>query len=314
MGRSIHLINGLIPPLDLFDERLIDLPPGGELHVTVPIQDYKLLIFLKAEHRLKMPGFPDLTIHSGDALLQPYRGLQVYQALKPRAKSLLHVCRVIYDLPMLDPATPPPAPRRFALQKAETNFTAFVRCYLGDLYHLPGFLTPKRLDIIKEIREAIEAGSPGCRFRITGHLYHLTLEAAQEIHRFAPSDQLPEAQSKAMITVQKVKAYLLENYAHPLTLEDIAWNVRMSREHLSRIFKEVTGQTVFDYLTLLRIEAAKSHLFDLNVLIHEVATKCGFTSATLFGRTFKRLVGVTPLEYRRRQLGESRFHPSIRTS
>jgi len=312
MGRGIHTTERLISPLLSVDERLIDLPPEGELHVTPAHQQHKLIIFLEGAHILTCRNHPPVTVRAGDALIHPRRNLQIYKSLSPKLSSRIHVVRIAMDVPMLrarlSPTEKPVFPR---LKYAETQMRAFVRTYFNDCYHLSGFLTPHRLETVGRIRTEIENQRPGYKLLVSSLCFDLIVESARLVHGISSkegADPLP----KAPIAVNLAKEYLIENFSKSLSLDKIAWEVRLSREHLARIFHQCTGTTVFEYLTTLRIEAAKTLLSDPKWMIHQVGEKCGFSSPTLFGRTFKRLVGATPLEYRKRQLEDVRFHITVR--
>ncbi|MBE3571712.1 MAG: PocR ligand-binding domain-containing protein [Moorella humiferrea] len=99
--------------------------------------------------------------------------------------------------------------------------------------------------------------------------------------------------------VEKVVAYINAHYRESISLEDIAAIVGLSPAHLSRLFKREMGRTVIEYLTLVRIEAAKRMLREGKTL-EEVAAATGFSEVTYFSRVFKRETGVTPGTYRSR--------------
>ncbi|HZT41702.1 MAG TPA: AraC family transcriptional regulator [Chthonomonadaceae bacterium] len=100
----------------------------------------------------------------------------------------------------------------------------------------------------------------------------------------------------------RVEAYLLSHYHRPLTLQDIARAVGCSRAHLCRRFHEATGQTPFQCLKALRMEAAK-RLLRSEVPIGRVAEMVGFDDPLYFSRVFSSHIGESPRTYR------SRFHP-----
>lgn len=307
MGRSIHSVEGLIPPLLLVDERLVDIPPGGKLHVQNEF--FKMLVFLKADHEMFMAGRPVLAVHDGDVLVQPFNALQIYKSHNPKKASKMHILRLLFQLPMLPQNGARKKSKSVRPRGVEAQFTAFVENYLDNVYHLSKWLTPRHVEVINRLRLEVESKPPGYRFRIGGICMDLIVETVRAIHA-VQSQATGDSPTKAMITVQRTKEFMIENLSRQLSLEDIAWHVRLSREHLARIFREITGQTVFEYLTFLRIEAAKNHLYDTSFLVHEIAERTGFTSASLFGRVFKRMVGMTPQGYRNRRMGEVRYESS----
>ena len=82
-------------------------------------------------------------------------------------------------------------------------------------------------------------------------------------------------------------------------LAALARECGVSVRHFSRLFRNTTGQTLGDYAARLRVERAKALLAESRLLIKEVAFRCGFESAAAFSAAFRRMVGVTPRQFRR---------------
>ncbi len=100
-------------------------------------------------------------------------------------------------------------------------------------------------------------------------------------------------------TTENILAYIAENVAQPLTLEHLAQKAALSPFYFTRVFKKETGYTPHEYLIIARINAAKYYLKTSVLPIKEVSINCGFSSESTFCTTFKRVVGTTPLMYRR---------------
>jgi len=83
------------------------------------------------------------------------------------------------------------------------------------------------------------------------------------------------------------------------TLEQLAGEVALSRAAFAKRFKERVGQTMFEYLTILRMQRAQTLLRDTTLPLYEVATRVGYDSDLAFAKAFKRLVGTTPTRYRK---------------
>ncbi len=91
--------------------------------------------------------------------------------------------------------------------------------------------------------------------------------------------------------------YINTHYMEPLTLEHVADVACFSKYHFSRLFKQYTGSTFYDYLTLRRIRRAEELLSASGYPIIDVALASGFSSIATFNRTFKKLKKCTPTEY-----------------
>jgi len=93
--------------------------------------------------------------------------------------------------------------------------------------------------------------------------------------------------------------YLHNYYQEKVTLEKLANAVHLHPNYLCALFKEHTGERIFEYLTRIRIDSAAAILRKENVPVSKLAEKTGFTSESLFYQKFKQLMGVSPKTYRR---------------
>ena len=99
--------------------------------------------------------------------------------------------------------------------------------------------------------------------------------------------------------VKAALAYMKEHCTEQhLSLGEVADHVYVSQWHLSKLLNRETGQSFFDLLGSLRIGKAKELLENSSMRIHEIAEATGFSDVAHFSRSFKRIVGCTPGEYR----------------
>jgi len=87
------------------------------------------------------------------------------------------------------------------------------------------------------------------------------------------------------------------------TLEGLAHEAAMSRSAYAARFKELVGQTMFEYLTAVRMQRAQALLRESAASLTEIAGRVGYTSRLAFSKAFKRLTGITPSRYRRQARG-----------
>ncbi len=102
------------------------------------------------------------------------------------------------------------------------------------------------------------------------------------------------------ITIKKVVDYIHQNYNRDINLEEVAEAVYFSPCYLSRVFKQMLKVNFIDYLTQIRLEKAKMFLKDTNYSISDIGKKVGYQDPKYFSTLFKKNVGCTPSEYRRR--------------
>lgn len=99
--------------------------------------------------------------------------------------------------------------------------------------------------------------------------------------------------------VSEAIRYIAGHYSEPgLSVRAIARALDLSEGHLSRLFKEKTGYTMKNYLTLYRMGIAEDLLSDCRSRVYETAKQVGYQDVAYFSNTFKRVVGVSPTEYR----------------
>lgn len=95
--------------------------------------------------------------------------------------------------------------------------------------------------------------------------------------------------------VQQVISYLDKNYMEEITMEVLQAELHINKSYLSKLFKKVTGTTIFNYLYELRIKKAKMlFLMDKEITVTEVAFQVGFKHLSHFSRLFKQHTGVSP--------------------
>lgn len=96
------------------------------------------------------------------------------------------------------------------------------------------------------------------------------------------------------------------NLSKNLSLHTLARQINISPNHLSTLFRKETGSTLTDFMNQKRIEHALLLLNTTNWQIQVIAQDCGITDANYFTKLFKRIVGMTPNEYRRQILQAER--------
>ena len=102
--------------------------------------------------------------------------------------------------------------------------------------------------------------------------------------------------------IRRARHYVRDNLCDRMTLEEVAQHAGLSQHHFSRLFRHSTGLTVSDYINRSRIEAARQLLLKADARVSEVAFEVGYQSLSQFNRSFLRITGRSPLDYRRQIL------------
>ncbi len=118
----------------------------------------------------------------------------------------------------------------------------------------------------------------------------------------APSSSLPaipsNKQRKYVEKFNVVFDYIEHYYMEDITLETAAAQIGFSKFHFSRLFRQFTDTSFYDYLCLRRLKAAEILLLDPSLPITEVALQSGFSSISTFNRVFKKFKECTPTEFK----------------
>jgi len=93
--------------------------------------------------------------------------------------------------------------------------------------------------------------------------------------------------------------FIHENYHRQIFLSELSDLAQLSEFHFCRMFKENMAQTPQEYLTQVRIERVKQLLSSTKLSLVEVTLKCGFANQSHMGRYFKKLIGISPMQYRK---------------
>lgn len=152
----------------------------------------------------------------------------------------------------------------------------------------------KLAGIIEKIIDFLDSENIDKGYLSSVLLYEFLLEF---MHCFSNSSNNSERSAPGRL--KSVFAYIDENCCLEVTLEDLSRLLGITQRHFCRLFRQNTGQTPFEYITQKRIQKAKELLAaNRNTKISEIALNTGFFSTSYFCRTFKRIEGITPSQFK----------------
>lgn len=111
-------------------------------------------------------------------------------------------------------------------------------------------------------------------------------------------DRFNREQAEPM--VNKVIAKIEREFHMPISVEQIAYEMGVNRSYLTESFKRYTERSIKNYIMELRIRRAKVQLSHMQLSMQQVAAMCGYSDPLYFSRVFKKYVGCSPSEYRRK--------------
>jgi AraC family transcriptional regulator, arabinose operon regulatory protein len=149
-----------------------------------------------------------------------------------------------------------------------------------------------------------------CNALMTGFVLERMIYASQTLHHllaclfFNNRAFSPRLQTSRFHNLDSTLAYLHQNVHKPLTLADMARHADLSPSHFSRLFKEQTSYSPFDYFIHLKIQHACRLLFLTRMTVREIGYEVGYEDPAYFSRLFKKVVGISPLQYRNKPRGD----------
>lgn len=114
-------------------------------------------------------------------------------------------------------------------------------------------------------------------------------------------DEIGRSESSSITEkIHDIQDYLDLHFAEKISLDSLAQQYFISKFHLSREFKKLTGTTIGNYLTAKRVSHAKKQLRFTSLPLDGIARECGLSDTSYFVKVFKQAEGMTPGEYRSR--------------
>lgn len=109
------------------------------------------------------------------------------------------------------------------------------------------------------------------------------------------SSHLQDADSYVRLAQEYIRTYFSSN----ISLQDICNEIHVSQYHFIRTFVKKVGMTPHKYLLSIRMEKAKELLITRQYSVTEAAMLCGYESISNFSTTFKNVVGLSPVDYKK---------------
>ncbi|MFC4389074.1 AraC family transcriptional regulator [Gracilibacillus marinus] len=117
------------------------------------------------------------------------------------------------------------------------------------------------------------------------------------------SQKTSKAKFSKMQHAENIATYIQKNYHNKISIDSISAELNISKSYVSRVFKEMTGYTIMEYVMATRLQQVKFLLeIEEDKTLQQLSDECGFESASHFSRFFKEHVGITAKEYQRRRL------------
>ena len=169
--------------------------------------------------------------------------------------------------------------------------------------HLRGTTATEVTGLMFEIAKSKGAGQLATLLRL---LSVVSEAPAAELTPLSSRSFTLSAESHYQKAISKSVQHLVANFREEVRLGDLLKVSGLSRPTFARQFKQHSGHSFSAFVNQLRLQAARRELRDSERSVLDIALACGFRQVTFFNRLFKREMGCTPVEYRRKQRRKGR--------
>lgn len=181
------------------------------------------------------------------------------------------------------------------MELEELNSLKKFRDFEGQCFQLEG----ESADKIRDLVGQFEKSEGLIRFQGAIQLLNLLDQPGDDMKSLNSSKPERGLSEKDGSRMNRVMQFLLQNRFREVTLEQTASVANLSKEAFCRFFKLRTRKTFTQYLIELRINEAKKLLQERDLGISEIAFQVGFENLSYFNRSFKKITGKTPREFKK---------------
>lgn len=132
--------------------------------------------------------------------------------------------------------------------------------------------------------------------RIRGMVYALLFE----IVRVNGKSENPFSGKGNSLRIENAFAYVEEHYSSNFRIADLASECHMSETHFRRVFQERMNMTPIEYVNFVRVKKACELIDKTDISMEDVAEQVGFVTPSTFNRNFRRIIGTSPYQWKKR--------------
>jgi AraC-like DNA-binding protein len=144
-----------------------------------------------------------------------------------------------------------------------------------------------------EIKKEVDTKNVGYELMVKTLLINI-LVIINRAYTSIPENYQIEGVSHTSKQLEKALMFINDNIENKLTLDIIAQSAAMNKTYFSSCFKKLNGISLWDYITIKRVEKAIELLKTTNLTKIDIAMKCGFNSSANFYKAFRRVTGKNP--------------------
>lgn len=164
--------------------------------------------------------------------------------------------------------------------------------------HIDYPYSSKLINLIYSFEDDLVNFEHSCKLMLQSISIQIVIQILRETENYHREKKIHIKQNY----VNLAKEYMMAYYASNLKIEDICEQIYLSPSYFLRMFKEKTGQTPHEFLLSVRMNKAEEMLKKGDYTIDEIARLCGFVDGAHFSKYFKRVKGIPPSIYKRKNL------------
>lgn len=177
---------------------------------------------------------------------------------------------------------------------AGVNIREFFQEFLNNGGNVAQAEEPQHIkELMHKIFEGVQGNSFITEANLSLEVYKLLLELLNPVPSKATDRKAHEK------NIQSVKDYIAIHLNEKITVESLADAVHMSTTHFSRVFKQQTGFSPYDFVLMSRLNKAKEYLLKTDMSVTEIAYETGFNSESNFVYCFTNNEGISPGKFRK---------------
>ncbi|MEZ3447568.1 MAG: AraC family transcriptional regulator [Lachnospiraceae bacterium] len=155
---------------------------------------------------------------------------------------------------------------------------------------------PMIVTMIRAIFEEMQQKGAHYRECVRGIAYALLFEIA----RFNGREAWQTIGKGVSLQLESAIEYVEKNYPNDFKIADLANECHMSETHFRRIFQEKMNMTPVEYVNFVRVRKACELIDKTDISMEDVAEKVGFITPSTFNRNFRRIIGTSPYQWKKR--------------
>jgi AraC-like DNA-binding protein len=164
---------------------------------------------------------------------------------------------------------------------------------VGEVSYREKIEDPILLAIFRRVVDAFEGSDPYKEAKVKHETLGLLLTLAE---KYTVQVEQKVDDVAHLDNVKEAIRFIKENFQKNIGVNDICQAAGLSRAYFSRIFKQITGFTVVNYVNMVRCQSAAKMLRSGKYKVKTVAEQCGFTNLSYFSLTYKKVMGRLPIE------------------